>query len=125
MIDLAKLIHGAADPFEYHGPLPDYPSIHLFIHRLAPIKVTVGLEDYSAEGLGRWFHICVSWDGHSADWDMLNRARKIFVGEDADCVMFLPRAEDYINIKGNALHLYERLDADIIPPFIRKAWEEG
>lgn len=52
-------------------------------------------------------------DGITPTWDQMCILKDLFFNEDEECVQIHPKAEHYVNIKKNCLHLWHRVDGTL------------
>lgn len=85
------------------------------IHRRIVVIVSAARE---ADGR-RWIHVSVSHRDRLPTWEELREVKDWIIGRAALAVQVLPRAEEYVNLHPNCLHVWHCLDGDPVPDFRR------
>ena len=83
----------------------------------AAVKVIMSLDDYENYG-GVWLHISVSQAGGLPSWSALKETKALFLGNRVAIQLFPPK-EHWVSV-AECLHLFSRLDKDVVPPVL---WE--
>ncbi len=66
-------------------------------------------------------HMSVSHEDRLPTWDEMKELREEILPMNRDFVMFFPKAEDYVNIHPNCLHILELKPSDKLNNFIDRA----
>ena len=67
----------------------------------------------------RWWHVSCARPSRLPSWQDLRNVKDVFVGRNRQAVQILPAENQYVNIHPYCLHLWSRLDVDIVPDLRR------
>lgn len=65
----------------------------------------IGSVDPTHHGL--LLHISLSYGDHIPSWEDIRAVRDAFYPDTVDCMMVLPRTEDYVNLHPYTMHLWQ------------------
>lgn len=98
---------------------PEHPA-ETRAYRNGRLYLLVSLEERGPT-VGTWLHASLSHRERLPLWRELVEVKTTFFG-DRPVVQVIPPEKYYINLHPRCLHLFERLDADTVPPGL---WEAG
>lgn len=61
--------------------------------------------DYTPHGI--LLHVSLSYPKHDPSWADIKEIRDAFFPGDIDCMMVLPRTEDYVNVHQHCFHVWQ------------------
>lgn len=109
--------------FEVRQKMPPASNVHLSDGRILRFKGELPGFDRSAvyqcgDGLrvicsldetqhGNLMHVSVSRAKENPSWDDLKAVRAAFFDSDIDCMMVMPKKEDYVNIHNFCFHIWQ------------------
>lgn len=64
---------------------------------------------------GTWLHVSASFGKTLPSWSVMCDVKDVFIGPDRVAVQVHPRASEHYSLHPYCLHLWCRLDADVVP----------
>ena len=66
-------------------------------------------------GGGEWLHVSASYPDREPSWSVMCDVKDAFIGHDRVAVQVHPRTSEHYSLHPHCLHLWCRLDADVVP----------
>ena len=64
---------------------------------------------------GRWLHVSASYADHEPSWPTMCDVKDVLIGHEKVAVQVHPRTSEHYSLHPYCLHLWCRLDADVVP----------